>query len=125
MVSNIHIRIDYSDAIDLKRDTLLLEKSLLEAVQHIKEYNSLRKKEFTLKNQVKRDLNELKTSIIQLDSLLPKEDLIEIEKVQKQNKLVKTIKKERAKSIPIEDKRDDLEYQLSEIKNKLSKLGIN
>ena len=98
MVSNIHIRIDYSDAIDLKRDTLLLEKSLLEAVQHIKEYNSLRKKEFTLKNQVKRDLNELKTSIIQLDSLLPKEDLIEIEKVQKQNKLVKTIKKERAKS---------------------------
>ena len=45
MTSNIHIKLEYPEAVAMKKEALLCEQSLLQIVNHIRAYDSLKKKE--------------------------------------------------------------------------------
>ena len=51
-MTNIHVKLDYAEALESKKDLLVSEKSLLELIRHLKSYNALRKKTYTLKNKL-------------------------------------------------------------------------
>ena len=124
MASSIHVRLDASEAILMKKETLLLEQSLLQAVAHIREYNLLRKKEFSIKNQIKKDMGSLYNLIISMESNLPREDIVHFTKKShiKAPLRMQKIVKERtfiSKGKP----KNELANEIEEIRQKLARLG--
>ena len=125
MAGSIHIKVDYPQAVYLKKETLLLEKGLLEIIKHSREYGNLRKKEFIIKTKFKKDMETMQHLVLSIDSQLPKEELREMnllklkeERPPKQQKIQKvriTTEKER--------KRDSIEQQINEIQEKLARLS--
>jgi len=125
MHSSIHIKLDNDEAVNLKKNMLLLERDLLESVKFIRNYEALRKKEFLLKSKVKRDLVMVHALINSAELDLPKEEH-EFEHEAKEytheaeGKELSKIKKSRI----IEHKKSDIERQIDEIREKLSRLGV-
>ncbi|MBM3247310.1 hypothetical protein FJZ17_02100 [Candidatus Pacearchaeota archaeon] len=125
MAGSVHIKIDYGKAVSLKRDTLIVEKSLLEIIQHTRNYNLLRKKEFLLKTQLKRAMAEIESLIVHIEPTLPTEELKQVkllEKPEKKEKVLRAAKSVKEKA-EIVSRRNDIESQLEEIQAKLASLG--
>ncbi len=124
----IHIRLEYDEAIESRKDILNTEADLITIAQGIRKYRGLRLKELQLKIELYRKIKEFKNDLRKLKTLLPKlqipkilkkheeevhgEDIIEIKKPKKEDKETKSKK-------PV----DELEAQLMEIQEKLNKLG--
>ncbi len=120
MAGSVYVKLERNQALNLKREILLLEKSLLETIQHARQHSSLRKTEFTLKLKVKKDLEEAEKMLLSIDQDLPKEELIEMNLLEE-----KPLKKQqnRIQNIQKESKKKDIQAQLQEIQEKLARLG--
>lgn len=123
MANSVHIRLDYPQAVNLKRETLLLEKSLLQIINCSRAYNQLRKKEFIIKSKVKKSLEEIEKILFALDQDLPQEDLIEMGLENPKSKLRTQEIFSKTPKIRIEKKKSDIEVQIQEIQDKLARLG--
>jgi hypothetical protein len=121
-MKSIHLKIDYDEAISIKRDSLILEKELLQTIGHIKSYNDLRRKEFMLKNQIKKDLAIIESSLKQISECLPIEELNMLPKKTESKSQMKRIMIPRERRV-IESKQTEVEKELEEIKRKLAMLG--
>jgi len=99
--SIVHIKVDYDEALQSKRDILSSERDFLRIIKRIKRYKLLRGEE--LNNRIKIQ-NKLK---------------------KKEEAKKKEIKEEKQSKIEIKEihEDDDLERQLIEIQEKLRKLG--
>ena len=128
-MSNIHIRIGYPEAISSKKEILYCEKSLIEVLKTIKSYSVLRKKEFTLKNKLKKDLSFIKNCVLKVENEMPKDTELNIpkEKIKKseisleegKEKTSKGKKEKKKKS----SKKNSLDKEIQEIEKKLAQLG--
>ncbi len=134
----IHVKLEYEEARQSKRDILLTEVSLLKIAKIIKNYKELRVREIELKEEFKERLEELRANIRATRAYLPvlkmPKLLEDIEKKHEEamEKLeeVAEIKKPKEKKLPIikpkkieKPKEDPLEAQLREIQEKLGQLG--
>lgn len=130
-MNNVHLRVDYGEALNAKRSSLLIQESLIKSIAHLREYNSLRKIEFSLKNKIRRDFMELNKQLISLQEHFPKEEVSLANQASKklnagkEEKEVKPVIKEKIipKQKPAERKNQDLESELSDIRRKLAELG--
>jgi hypothetical protein len=123
MSGSIHIKLEQSEATDLKKNTLFLEKELLESVKHLREYGALRKKEFILKMQVKKDVNTLINLISEIEATLPKEEAKEAIKKETLKKQPAPVNPEKLEKKATREKRkSDIEQEIDEIRRKLSML---
>jgi len=125
MVSSVHVGINYNKAVSAKRDILNCEKEFLEIIGHIKVYDSLKKKEISLKNRVKKEISGLKSMITKIQEDLPKtEETRRFDK--KEEGLIKPLK-EKKNIVPVTKspikKEDHLEAELREIQEKLDRLN--
>ena len=122
MAGSVHIKLDYPQAVYLKKETLLLEKSLLQVISFSRSYNQLRKKEFVIKSKVKKSFEEIEKILLAIDQDLPREDLMAMGLDKSSNK-VKTkeiiTKSPKAK---MEKSKNDIEQQIQEIQDKLAQL---
>ena len=109
--SIVHIKVDYDEALQSKRDILASERDFLRIIKRIKRYKLLRGE-------------ELNSNITKLNQILPKVKLPNILKKKEEAKK-KEIKEEKQSKIEIKEihEDDDLERQLIEIQEKLRKLG--
>jgi len=127
MASSIHIKLEYPEAVSLKREALLFEESLLKIIGKIRAYNALKKKEFALKSKIRKDLIALKNLVSSIETTLPKEEVKAIGEGYRTEEIKKEIKKEtkvlREEGITKERKMSDIEKQLEEIRAKLARLG--
>jgi len=126
MAGSIHIKIDYDKAVLLKKDTLLVEKNLLEIVQHTRTYNKLRKEEFILKSLVKKRMLEIFELVKEIQPMLPTEELRRarlMDKKENHEILIKTTEKKAKKPLISEKKRNNIESEIEEIQAKLARLG--
>jgi hypothetical protein len=133
MSSNIHIRVGYPEAISSKKNMLGSEKALLELVKKIKIYSVLRKKEFTLKNKLKKDLSSVKNEVMKIEDDMPKDSELKIpkKKIEKEiseeisleeakEKIAKKTKKRTARR---KSKKSNLDVEIEEIEKKLAQLS--
>jgi hypothetical protein len=120
-MKSIHLKVDYDEAVSMKRDSLILERELLQTIGHIKTYNLLRKKEFMLKNQIKKDLGAIESSLKQLTECLPIEEIHMLPK-KAETKIKAQIMAPRERRV-IESKQSEVEKELEDIKRKLAMLG--
>ena len=107
----IHVKFEYEEALQSKKEVLSSEMTLLKIVKIIKEYRSLRLEELKLKLKLHRRMKETITNMRKLQTILP---TLEILKKDEDIKKVDKIKKTQY---------DGLEYQLQEIQDKLKSLS--
>ena len=126
MTSNIHIKLEYPEAVSMKKEALLCEQSLLNIVRHIRNYDSLKKKEFVVKNKVKKDLEHLRKFISSLENDLPREEVKEVGEKYKTAEIKQELTRKKTekseKKITEKKKMDEIERELFNIKNKLARL---
>jgi hypothetical protein len=114
----IHLRFDYTEALEGKKDILFVEKRLVEVIGKIQIYKALREQETVKKQKLHRKIKEVLTELKRLDKTIPKVERPEPE--VKEDVKVKEVKKGKSKEISKESK--SIEDQIREIQEKLSSL---
>ena len=112
----IHVRLEYEDAIQSKKDVLSSEMDLLKIIQTMKRYHEIRSEEFRLKIKLYRQIKTLLAEIRRLQKELPK---LEIPQILKEHETKEISSKEKHIS------NDNIESQLIKIQEKLNSLGTN
>lgn len=115
--SLIHVKIDYSEAVQSKKDLLSSERDFLRVLKTIKNYNILRRNELNTKLTLQRKMKELKMNLGKLNETLPEIKLPDI--LKKEKEYFEEEKSSKAKK----ENTEDLESQLREIQERLRRLG--
>lgn len=118
MTEIIHIKLEYDESLQAKKDILNSELGLLKVAKAIKKHQILRSDELKIKLRLYKKLKELKANIRKLQYVLPKIKIPEILKEKEENSEEKIIK-------PTIEKRahdNSLETQLQEIQERLRQL---
>ena len=103
-----HVKLDYEEALNAKKQILSAELNLLQTAKRVKNYKLLRKKELITKTKLKTSLTSLRTKINSIKLTFPEED----ESIE-----IKSIKKRAEKR-----KNKDIKKQLEDIQSKLERL---
>lgn len=103
-----HIKFNYGQALDAKKQLLSSEISLLHILKALKAYKALRKKELTEKNKLKTNLTSLKNKVKLIKNNLPQP-----EPIKKAPTKIKGIKKHNKKT---------LQQEVNDIRKKLESL---
>ena len=111
----IHVKLEYEEAIQFKKDVLSLEMNLLKTIQTIKRYNKHRSEELELKLKFHKQIKRLLTEIRLLQKNFPE---LKIPQILQEHETKETIHKEKYYS-------DDIESQLRKIQEKLNSLETN
>ncbi len=114
----IHVKFEYNELLQSKRDLLSLEMSLLKIIGMLKRYHFLRQEELNKKSALYIKIKEINTKIKNLQTVLPK---LHVPEILQDKKIKEDVHKEL-----IEIKRtardEGLDTQLEEIQNKLREL---
>lgn len=119
----IHVRFEYEEALEAKKDILSSEMGILKISRIMKKYHLLRIDEFRNKTKLLKKITELKSSITGLQQALPK---IKIPRILEKEISEKEKEPERIKKIREEkygEEEGDLESQLRKIQEKLREIG--
>lgn len=122
MHGSIHIKVEYPEAVEGKKNMLILEKGMLEMVNHVRNYDNLRKKEFNIKTQIKKNFAELTGLISAIEANMPREEAeFTKEKYKKEAKVMEMQKHVKKKEV--EHKKSEIERQIEDIRSQLARLG--
>ncbi len=127
--SLIHVKLDYEEAVQSRKDILLTESELIKSVQAIRKYKELRMKEIAMKLELIKRVRDFRTQWRNTRHLLPSMELPKIVEEFEEGKHKKEHHKEHKKEkhheakIKEEKHHDNLELQLREIQEKLNRLG--
>ena len=113
----IHVKLEYQEAVNGKRDVLVFERDLIRVLQRMKTYHKFRSEELKYKLRIYKKIKELKSGLNKLKNTLPK---IEIPKFLSEGR--EEIKHERRAKKGKEDLNLDLDRQLKEIQERLRSL---
>ena len=111
--STIHVRVDYVEALESKRNILSSEMHILKMLGAIERYKLLRVKEASLKETLNKKIKELRNGIKHLEKILPKGEV---------PKTIRKIKEEPEEKMPKEKTSNSIEAQLLEIQRRIDKL---
>jgi hypothetical protein len=117
----IHIKLEYSEAVQSKKDVLGTQRDLLEVLKTLKRYHLIRMQELKTKELLYKKIKELKTSINKLNTSMPKIKIPEIIKHDSDYEERKELKKTK-QTLGKDLKQTDLEKELAEIQKKLQQL---
>jgi len=117
----IHIRLDYGEALQSKKDILFSEIDLLRTLKIIRKYHDLRSKELEMKENFYKGLRETLASLKKTESLFP---TLKVPRVLKQEKEIeeKRVAPNSIQIKPIKKDVDEIEIQLQEIQDRLKTL---
>ena len=124
----IHVKFEYAEALEAKKDILNLEKNFLRTADIIERFNSLRTEEMKTKIRLQRKMKDTAEILKNFKKILPETKMPHA----KEEKIAKPIEiKEKTKTIEkraVETKvktshaSNDLEAQIREIQEKLNSL---
>lgn len=131
--SLVHVRLEYDNAVESKKELLSTEISLIKIAQAIRKYKLFRDRELSLKEDVLEQIKNTKSSMRKLKIALPELKIPKIlqKRAEKQEAKIKEIEEPSKKGREIKEKteikkkeksEDSLESQLREIQNKLNQL---
>lgn len=114
----IHIKFEYEEALQSKKDILLSEMNLLKISKTMKNYSSLRLEELDLKLKLFKKIKEINADLGKLQISLPRLKIPEILKKDEDDEEISKVKE--IKERPYEE---DIEYELQEIQDKLRSIS--
>ena len=119
MTEVIHVKLEYDEALQSKKDILNSELGLLKIAKAIKKHQVLRSDELKAKIRLHKKLKELKTNITKLQQVLPKikiPEILEGKREYQEEHVTKSKVEKRAHD-------NSLEAQLQEIQDKLNQIS--
>lgn len=117
----IHVKLEYPEAVQSKKDVLGTQMDLLEVLKTLKRYHLIRMQEMKTKEFLYKKIKMLKTNLTKLKTTFPKVKLPEIITHDENYEEKKELKK--IKEISGKDKKtNDIERELAEIQRKLKSL---
>ncbi|MDO8467675.1 MAG: hypothetical protein Q7S56_01860 [Nanoarchaeota archaeon] len=124
----IYVMFEYEEALNKKKNFLLIEQNLLKIALTIKNYKLLRLEELKTKAKMQKTLREVLTNLTKLTNDLPKiktpnvlkHHFEQYESVEEQ----KISPREKIKTSKEINEDEDIESQIREIQNKLKQLRI-
>jgi len=127
MTTSLHVKVNYPEAISLKKEVLNIEESLLKTIENAKDYNELRKREYFLKTKLRKLIVSLRNKLIALEYDMPKEDLSKIRRKMpihiSKKEIISKIQPKILSNPKIEPHKEDaIGKQLAEIRDKLARL---
>ncbi len=121
----IHLKFNYLEAVQSKRNILEFEQSLLKILKALKNYHSLRIKELELKLLLYKEIKSFKLNNTKLKKTIPKLKIPEIlkkENLEEDNEEKNLIKEKEIQKEKIIKYDNSLDSQLREIQDKLRSL---
>ena len=115
----VYLRLEPEEKINIKKDLLLVEMSILQISKIVKEYQKLREMEFDKKYEIHRKLRKTEINLGKLQKSVPKVKIPSI--LKKQEHEVKKIIKERVE-VPQRIVKNDIESQIQEIQRRLDEI---
>jgi len=114
-MKKVHIRLEYSEAVDGKKGILSSELEVLKILKKIRIYKNMRNREMILKTKLKTKMRSLMKEMYSLSNYFPEEETegLNLPKIKRKNLFTR---KEKEYSSDIED-------QLKEIQDKLAALS--
>ena len=116
----IHIKLDYGEVLQSKKDILYTEMDLLRILKIIKKYRASRIKELELKLEIHSTLKEIKRGINYIETIFPK---IKVPKILSPKEEIKQIKNPLKKIEKKKEYGEEIEFQLKEIQDRLKNLS--
>ena len=116
-----HIKIDYEKAINSKKQLLSSELNILNIMRAQQTYKLLRKKEFAARNELRINIASFKTKINLIESAFPEQE--EAVKKRTTSLIKKSIEKNKKVHADKKKKKDEIQAELDDIRNKLAKLS--
>ncbi|MFH1801675.1 MAG: hypothetical protein ABH804_02470 [archaeon] len=110
----IHIKLEYSEAVQSKKDVLSSEMSLLKIAKTIKRYRALRSEEIKMKSKLYKEIKETSMNLRKMQTILPKIEIPQIIKKNNSEEFEEKIKKTKEQNYD-----QSLEAQLREIQERL------
>ncbi len=107
----IHIKFEYDEAVNSKKDVLSSEVNFLRIIKNVKSYQQLRLKELRMKLQILRKIKEIGLGIKNLQRSVPKINI------------PKRIQRQEFSEIEVKDYGEDIEKELRDIQAKLNSLN--
>ena len=132
----IHVKFEYAEALEAKKDILGLQKSFLKTADKIGKFNSLRSEEMKTKLRLQKKMKETSEILRTFRKMLPEAKMPHLKEIEKMPALKPVVEKsieikEKPKMIEaraskpkskIQYASDDLESQIREIQEKLNSL---
>ena len=112
----IHIKLEYEEALQSKKDILSSQMAMLKIEKTIRGYHSYRSQGFELKINLSKKIRELKSNIWNLQKILPR---LKIPEILRKEEHVKKEHKSPERKKPQEG---NLEEQLQDIQRRLNEL---
>lgn len=112
----IHVKVNSEEAIELKKEILASEISLLKMMRYLKLFHTLRSQEFNLKETLNQQTKNVKLEINHIKRIFPK---IKISPMIKKEEKAE-IKKQTQKTKASQEK--TIEEELAEIQGRLNRL---
>lgn len=116
----IHIKLDYDEYLETRKEILNTQKDLIDLLRTVKRYHIIRSTELQLKLMLQKKIKELKLNNSKIEKVLPKIRVPNILKREKEEDLIK--KESPVKKMKKEDYDKNIEEQLKEIQEKLKRL---
>lgn len=116
----IHIKLEYLEAIESRKDILNIEKKLLIIKRIMNNYGSLRTNELNLKLKLHRKIKYLLNNLDSVGETFPK---VPSEKTIKNPELIKEVKIPKINTKIQKKPLTDIDVELSDIQAKLRSLG--
>jgi len=124
MSSSLHLKIENSEAVQSKKEFLLLQKNILESQEHIRNFGDLKKKEFMVRNklrilfsQIGKEINTIENTFPEIESKEEKE----VRHIELGEEL--TQEKPKVKKAKQDHKRKEISREIDDIRAKLAALG--
>lgn len=114
----IHIKLEYGEALQTKRDILSSQITLLRIAKTIRGYGFYRSNELELKLILYKEIKELKMNLGKLQKTLPKLKIPDIIKKEGQEKKEHTVKKTKPPERNIEEQLQEIQRRLNELQRK-------
>ncbi|MEK6898277.1 MAG: hypothetical protein AABX28_02865 [Nanoarchaeota archaeon] len=114
----IHLKFEYTEALESKKDILLVEKSLMILSGTIKDYSSLKVKEINVKQKL---YGKIRESIVEIKKLQKSVPQVEMPALKNEDNISK--KEIVQKNAKMKNKDNSIESQLNEIQRKLRALN--
>lgn len=118
----IHVKLEYTEAVQSKKDILGTQRDLLEVMKSIKRYHLMRLQEMKMKELLYKKLKEFKLNLNKLNKSFPNIKLPSIihhdDSQAKTRETVRKIKEIAGKDL----QSSDLERELADIQKKLKEL---
>lgn len=111
--NKVYVKIEHLEAIQSKRSVLSSEMNLLKIVKLLKNYRELRLQELKIKIKLYQKMKEMNLGISSLKRILPKVKIPSI---------LEELEEAKERKVVVKKVDSNIEYQLQEIRDKLSSL---